>query len=92
MSEDTAKIVMDLYETWKAFASKLEVHSQNILTATFRYFKQLKEFTAHHNVSAVNIEVYMRDLELEFSIRFQDFKHFGTIFSNQAGVDGYRRL
>ena len=68
--QGTPQALVDLYETWKAFVSKLEVCSQDIL-ATFRCFKHLKEFTAHHNVSVVDIGVYIREFE---SMEIVDFE------------------
>ncbi|XP_042216878.1 uncharacterized protein LOC121862627 [Homarus americanus] len=69
--------VVDLYDTWKAFVAKLTVYLVDVETTTFRYFKRLKGWSAHHSVNVTEIAVYMQELKSEFSDRFQDFPHTG---------------
>ena len=52
----------------------------DIRTATFRNFKHLKAFSVDHQVNAVEIDMYMRDLTSQFCNKFQDFQHFDLLF------------
>lgn len=71
---------MDLYDTWKAFVAKLAVYSTDIKTGSFRYFKNLKNLSAVYPVNTTNLQLYMQELESEFSTRFQDFQHMDPVF------------
>ena len=73
--------VMNLFEAWKGFVAKLDIYTRDIQTATFRYFKYLKVFSVDHQVNIDEIDMYMRDLTSQFCNRFQDFQHFGSLFS-----------
>ena len=75
------KTVIGLFEAWKSFVAKLDVYTRDIQTATFRYFKYLKAFSVDHQVDGAEINIYMRDLTSQFRNRFQDFQHFGLLFS-----------
>ena len=66
---------MCLFEGWKGFVSKLDVYTRD------SYFKHLKAFSVDHQVNTVEIDMYMRDLTSQFCNRFQDFQHFGSLFS-----------
>ena len=55
--------------------------TRDIQTASFLYFKHLKAFSVDHQVNTVEIEMYMRNLTSRFCSRFQDFQHFGSLFS-----------
>ena len=77
---------MCLFVVWKGFVSKLDVYTRDIRIATFRYFKHLKAFSVDHQVNAVEINMYMRNLTFQFCNKFQNFQHFGLLFffSHQA--------
>lgn len=87
--QGAGQTLMDLYDAWKAFVAKLAVYSLDIKTGSFRYFKNLKNLHAIHPVNITDIEVYMRELESEFSVRFQDFRHIGPVFSFLIRPDGF---
>ena len=92
---------MCLFEVWKGFASKLDVYTRDIRTATFRYFKHLKAFSVDHQVNSVEINMFapvmflcfciggirgmicfcIRGSTSQFCTKFQDFQHFGSLFS-----------
>ena len=74
--QSTRQTVMCYFGVWKGFVSKLDVYSRDIRTATFRYLKHLKIFIVNHQVNAVEIDMYMRDLTSQLCNRFQDFQHF----------------
>ena len=42
---------------------------------------RLQAFSVDHQVNTVEIEMYMRNLTSRFCSRFQDFQHFGSLFS-----------
>ena len=88
--QGAGKTVMDLYDTWKAFVAKLAVYSTDIKTGSFRYFKNLKNLSAIHPVNTTNLQLYMQELESEFSIRFQDFQHMGPVFSFLIRPDTFK--
>ena len=69
------------FEVWKGFVSKLNVYTRDIRTVTFCYLKHLKAFTVYHQVNAVEIDMYMRDLTSQLCNMFQDFQHFVSLFS-----------
>ena len=73
--------VMCLFEVWKGFASKLDVHSREIRTATFCYFKHQKAFSVDQQINLVEVDMYIRGSTSQFYTRFQDFQHFGSLFS-----------
>ena len=79
--QSPGKTVIGLFEAWKGFAAKMNVYARDIQTATFRYFKHLKAFSVDHQVNGAEINIYIRDLTSQFRDRFQDFQHFGTLFS-----------
>lgn len=87
--QGAGQTLMDLYDSWKAFVAKLAVYSLDIKTGSFRYLKNLKKLIAIHPVNITDIEVYMRELESEFSVRFQDFRHIGPVFSFLIRPDGF---
>ncbi|CAM5166141.1 unnamed protein product [Eretmochelys imbricata] len=74
-------MVLDLYETRKAFVVKLAVFSRDIQTSTFCYFQYVKELSTRCTVGVNEIGMYMQELESEFSDRFQDFRRFGPMLS-----------
>ena len=73
-------------------ASKLDVYTRDIRTATFRYFKHLKAFLVDHQVKAVEVDMYMRNLTSQFCNRFQNFQHFGSLFSFLIKPDSSKDL
>ncbi|XP_037802959.1 protein ZBED8-like [Penaeus monodon] len=75
--QDAGKTVIHLYDTWKAFVAKLAVYSSDIKTGSFRYFKNLKNFSAVHPVNTTDLQLYMQELNSEFTFRFQEFQHIG---------------
>ena len=79
--QGAGKTVMCLFEVWKGFASKLDVYTRDIRTATFRYFKHPKAFSVDHQVNLAEIDMYIRGSTSQFCTRFQDFQHFGSLFS-----------
>ena len=79
--QGTGQTVICLFEVWKGFVFKLDVNTWNIQTATFGYFKHLKTFSVDHQVDTVEIDRYLRDLKSLFCNKFQDFQHFGSLFS-----------
>ena len=72
---------MCLFEVWKGFVFKLDVYTRDIRSATFGYFKHLNAFSVDHQGNSVEIDMYIRDSTSQFCIRFQDFQHFGSLFS-----------
>ena len=44
-------------------------------------FIEVKAFSVDYQVIIVEIDMYMRDLTSQFCNRFQDFQHFGSLFS-----------
>ena len=78
--QSTRQTVMCYFGVWKGFVSKLDVYTRDIRTATFRYLKHLKAFAVYHQVNAVEIDMYMRDLTSQLCNRFQDFQHFDSSF------------
>ena len=79
--QGSGQTVICLFEEWKGFISKLDVYTRDIQTASFLYFKHLKAFSVDHQVNTVEIEMCMRNLRSRFCSRFQDFQHFGSLFS-----------
>ena len=71
---------MCLFELWKGFVFKVDVHTRDTKQKLFATLK-LMAFLVDDVVNAVEIEMYMRDLTSQFCNRFQDFKHFGSLFS-----------
>ena len=43
--------VLDLFETWKSFAAKLDIYIQDVQSSTFRYFKNLQKFSCDHGLT-----------------------------------------
>ncbi|XP_076825918.1 uncharacterized protein LOC143471346 isoform X2 [Clavelina lepadiformis] len=56
--------LMNLFEAWKGFVAKMDIYTQDIQTATFRYFKYLKVFSVDHQVNIVQIARKQRRLDL----------------------------
>ncbi|KAK0139165.1 General transcription factor II-I repeat domain-containing protein 2 [Merluccius polli] len=77
----TGQTVLALFDAWTAFVAKIGVYSRDIERGTFRYFKHLKELLAHQTINPDDVGKYMRELESEFSARFQDFQQHGPVFS-----------
>uniref|UniRef100_A0A3B1K4F4 DUF4371 domain-containing protein n=1 Tax=Astyanax mexicanus TaxID=7994 RepID=A0A3B1K4F4_ASTMX len=72
--QGAGQTVLDMFETWTAFVTKLAVFSGDIASSTFRYFRHLREWSSQRNISTAEIAEYMRELETEFTNRFVDFK------------------
>lgn len=53
--------LMDLYDIWKAFVARFGVHSSDIKTGSFYYFKSLNLF-AMHTDNTTDIEIYMNEM------------------------------
>ena len=79
--QGTRQTVMCLFGVWKGFVSKLDIYTRDIRIATFRHLKHWKSCSVDYHVNAVEIDMYMRDLTSQFCNRFQDFQHFGSLFS-----------
>ena len=79
--QGAGKTVMGLFEIWKGFASKLDVYTRDIRTATFRYFQHLKAFSVDHQVNLAEIDIHIRGSTSQFCTRFQDFQHLGLLLS-----------
>ena len=59
-----------LFETWKEFVAKLDVHTREIQTATSSYVKHLKAFSMDRQVNAAEIHAYMKGLMFQFHNKF----------------------
>ena len=68
--QSTRQTVMCYFGVWTGFVSKLDVYTRDIRTAIFCYLKHLKAFTVNHQVNAVKIDMYMRDLTSQLCNRF----------------------
>ena len=68
--QSTRQTVMCYFGVWKGFVSKLDVYTRDIRTAIFRYLKHMRSFSVHHQVDAVDIDMYMRDLTSQLCNRF----------------------
>ena len=54
----------------KDFIAKLEVYYKGVKTATFYYFKHLKNFLLDCQVNIVEIDEYMRHPNVQFHKKF----------------------
>ena len=68
--QTTRQTVMCYFGVWKVFVSNLDVYTRDIRTATFRYLKHMRSFTAYHRVNAVEIDMFVRDLTSQLCNRF----------------------
>ena len=87
--QGAGQTVLDMFETWTAFVTKLAVFSGDIASSTFRYFRHLRELSSHRSISTAEIAEYMRALEDEFTTRFVDFKRYGPMFSYLIKPDSF---
>ena len=90
--QGAGQTVLDLFETWKSFVAKIDVYIQDVQSSTFRYFKSLQKFSCDHEVNFFVIDGYMSELKTQFCNRFQDFRHFGEVFSFVIKLDSHDEL
>ena len=57
----------DVFAAWNGLVTKLDAFTSDILTATFCYFKHMRKFSLPHQVNAFEMDVYMCDLNSQFS-------------------------
>ncbi|KAJ8048208.1 General transcription factor II-I repeat domain-containing protein 2A [Holothuria leucospilota] len=90
--QGAGQTVLDMYETWATFVSKLPVSKKDIETSAFPYFKHVGEHVLRlsaeaqaeyreHRIDTTEIPKYIGDLESEFLKRFVDFRKYGDMFS-----------
>ena len=52
--QGAGETILNLFETWKSFVSKLDVYFQDVWSSTFCYFKNLQKFSCDRNVDSCN--------------------------------------
>jgi hypothetical protein len=73
--------VLEFYEHWKGFASKLDIFCHDITTGIYKYFPNV---TAHSNRFIINRDELQKCVEAlkgEFAKQGQDFQIHRPIFS-----------
>lgn len=67
--EGAGQTVLEMYDAWVAFISKLAVFQRDVDTTTFRYFRHLGDYIPNHTVDTTDICKYMLELKSEFKAR-----------------------
>ncbi|XP_026475737.1 general transcription factor II-I repeat domain-containing protein 2-like, partial [Ctenocephalides felis] len=73
--------VLELFEYWTAFASKLNIFLRDINTSTYKYFPNVRALANESTVNNNELKTYVEALKDEFCKRCKDFEAYVPIFS-----------
>jgi len=73
--------VLELFEQWKGFASKLDIFCHDITANTYKFFPNVKAHSNRFTVNRDELQKYVEALKGEFAKRGQDFQIHGPMFS-----------
>ncbi|CAM1319473.1 Uncharacterised protein r2_g2779 [Pycnogonum litorale] len=73
--------VLELFEYWTGFATKLNIFLCDINTSTYKYFPNVKALANKSNIDKDELKTYVEALKDEFSRRCKDFEAYVPIFS-----------
>ena len=63
--------------------------SQALASQLSNDFQHLKEPSTHHSISVAKTGMYLKEHASEFSVGFQNFQHFGLMFSFLIKPDNF---